>query len=132
MRDKIAELREKWTADHIASFFNMALLDLFEGYSKVTIKLAPDHRTIIGFVFGGVIMSLADQAFFYGANSIYTPSVATQFNMHFFETPQVGEDLFAKFQTIPSTKTICICEITVTNQRGSCIAKATGSAIPLV
>jgi len=130
--ENVAALRAKAEAEPIASFLNMRLVELSEGYARVVMKLKPEYVNFNGMVFGGVIMSLADQAFAYGTNSVITPNVASQFNIHFVASADVEDELTAECRVVKTGRRVCISEMTVTNQAGKLIAKATGTTIPLV
>jgi len=130
--ENVAALRAKADAEPIASFLNMRLVELSEGYARVAMKLKPEYVNFNGMVFGGVIMSLADQAFAYGTNSVITPNVASQFNIHFVASADVEDELTAECRVVKTGRRVCISEMTVTNQAGKLIARATGTTIPLV
>jgi len=129
--DALAELRAKAEGEPIASFLKMQLLELSPGYARVSIKLTPEYENYNGLVFGGIIMSVADEAFGYAVNSVDHPSVATQFNTHFITAARVGDELIAEGRLVKSGKRVGIAEVTVTNQDGKLIAKATGTTIPM-
>ena len=128
----LANLKAKAQKEPIASFLDMRLLELSEGYAKVAMKLKPEHINFNGMIFGGIIMSLADQAFAYGTNSVISPNVASQFNIHFAAGANVNDELIAECRVVRAGRRVCISEMTVTNQDGKLIAKATGTTIPLV
>ncbi len=128
----VAELRAKAVGEPIASFLDMKLVDLSPGYAKVTMKLKAEYLNFNGLIFGGIIMALADQAFAYGTNSVITPNVASQFNIHFIASADVNDELIAECHVIKAGKRVCISEMTVTNRAGKLIARATGTTIPLV
>ena len=130
--ENVAALRAKAEAEPIASFLNMRLVELSEGYARVAMKLKPEYVNFNGLVFGGVIMSLADQAFAYATNSVITPNVASQFNIHFVAGADVEDELTAECRVVKTGRRVCISEMTVTNQAGKLIAKATGTTIPVV
>ncbi len=132
MVDNLAELRSKAKEEPIASFLQMRLLELSRGYAKVAMKLRPEYLNFIGLVFGGIIMSLADQAFAYAGNSVISPNVASQFNIHLAASADVNDELIAECRVVKAGRRVCILEVTVTNQNGKLIAKATGTTIPLV
>lgn len=132
MSDNLAELKTKAEGEPIASFLDMKLLELSQGYARVSMKLKPEYGNFNGMVFGGIIMSLADQAFAYASNSVITPNVASQFNIHFVAAASIGDELTAECRVVKSGKRVCISEMTVTNQEEKLIAKATGTTIPLV
>jgi acyl-CoA thioesterase len=129
--DTIAGLWDKQKAEPIASFLNMRLLELSPGFARVGMRLAPDHKNFNGLIFGGIIMAAADQAFAYASNSLAYPSIASQFNIHFIAGAEVEDELIAECRVMRSGKRAGISEITVTNQDGKLIAKATGTTIPV-
>jgi acyl-CoA thioesterase len=130
--NKIAELQVKAETEPIAAFLGMRLIDLSEGYAKVAMKLRPEYTNFIGLVFGGIVMSIADEAFAYGTNSVITPNVASQFNIHFVAGADANDELIAECRVVKTGKRVCISEMTVTNQDGKLIASATGTTIPIV
>jgi acyl-CoA thioesterase len=129
--DTISELKAKEKEEPIASFLKMRLLELTPGYAKVAMKLTPEFQNFNSFVFGGIIMAVADQAFAYGSNSIAFPSVATQFNIHFIAGAGADDELIAECRVVRSGRRAGISEMTVTNQEGKLIARATGTTIPV-
>jgi acyl-CoA thioesterase len=132
MSDNVAELKAKAEGEQIASFLKMRLLELSPGYAKVAMNLSPEYTNYNGLIFGGIIMSLADQAFGYASNTVVTPNVASQFNIHFVASAGIDDELIAECRVVKSGRRVCISEMTVNNQEGKLIAKATGTTIPLV
>lgn len=129
--EAIARLKAAETTEPIAKFLGMKLVEFSPGYAKVTMKLKPEHQNFNGYVFGGIVMCLADQAFAYGGNSLSYPSVATQFNIHFISAPEAGDKLTAECRVLRSGRRAGLSEMTVTNQAGKLIAKATGVTVPV-
>ncbi len=127
--DNLAELRAKEAGEPIASFLNMRLLELSAGYARVAMKLRPEYQNFNGLVFGGMVMSVADQAFAYASNSVACPSIATQFNIYLIAGADTDDELIAECRVVKSGRRIGISEITVTNQDGKLIAKATGATV---
>ena len=127
----LAELRVKEKEEPIASFLKMRLVELSPGYAKVAMKLMPEYQNFNGLVFGGIIMAVADQAFAYASNSLAYPSIASQFNIHFIAGAGADDELTAECRVVRSGRRVGISEITVTNQEGTLIAKATGTTIPV-
>ena len=130
--DNVAALKAKAGREPIASFLDMKLLELSEGYARVSAKLKPEYLNFNNLVFGGIVMSVADQAFAYGTNSVISPNVASQFNIHFVASADVKDELIAECRVVRAGRRVCISEMTVTNQDGKLIAKATGTTIPLI
>ncbi len=125
----MAKLKAGEAGEPIASFLKMKLVELSPGYARVVMKLTPEHLNFNGMVFGGIIMAIADQAFAYGTNSLVTPSIATQFNIHLISGASVGDELTAECRVVRSGRRIGVSEMTVTNQTGKLIAKATGTTV---
>ena len=129
--DNVVELKAREKREPIASFLKMRLLELSLGYAKVVVKLVPEYQNFNGLIFGGIVMAVADQAFAYASNSLVHPSIASQFNIHFIAAAEVNDELTAECQVVKSGQRVGISEITVTNQEGKLIAKATGTTIPV-
>ncbi len=127
----VARLRTEEADEPIASFLGMKLVELGPGLARVSIKLRPEHLNFNGYVFGGIIMALADQAFAYAANTLSYPSIASQFNIHFIAGPGRDDELTAEGRVVRSGRRAGISEMTVTNQDGKLIARATGTTIPI-
>ncbi len=130
-REYVAELVAREKGEPIAQFLKMRLLELSPGYAKVTMKLSRKYLNFNGLVFGGIIAAVADQAFAYASNSLAFPSIATQFNIHFISTAGDNDELTAECWVVKSGKRVGISEVTVTNQEGKLIARATGTTIPV-
>jgi len=128
----VAALKAKAGREPIAKFLNIKLLELSQGYAKVSARLKPEYLNFNDLIFGGIVMAVADQAFAYGTNSVITPNVASQFNIHFVASADVKDELIAECRVIRAGKRVCISEMMVTNQDGKLIARATGTTIPLV
>jgi acyl-CoA thioesterase len=127
--DNVNELKSKSAGEPIASFLDMRLLELTPGYSKISMKLKPEYRNFNGLIFGGIVMSAADQAFAYATNSLRSPSIASQFNIHLIAGAGVDDELIAECRVLKSGRRIGVSEMTVTNQDGKLIAKATGTTV---
>lgn len=127
--DNINMLKAKEKEEPIASFLQMKLIELSPGYSKVQMKLMQEHLNFNGMVFGGIVMAIADQAFAYATNSLVSPSIATQFNIHLISGAGIGDELTAECHVVKSGRRIGVSEMTVTNQTGKLIAKATGTTV---
>jgi len=129
--NNLTELKAREKEEPVASFLKMKLLELSPGYAKVVMQIRPEYRNFNGMVFGGIIMAVADQAFAYGSNSMSFPSIASQFNIHLIAGADVDDELTAECRVLRSGKRAGISEITVTNQEGKLIARATGTTIPV-
>jgi acyl-CoA thioesterase len=129
--NEIEQLRERGKNERIASFLDMKLVELSAGHARVSMKMTPDYLNFNGMIFGGIISAVADQAFAYATNSVITPNVASQFNIHYLAAAGEKDELFAECNVLKKGKRVCISEIKVTNQEGKLLAVATGTTIPL-
>ncbi|KPK22664.1 MAG: hypothetical protein AMJ70_05375 [Dehalococcoidia bacterium SG8_51_3] len=129
--DNVKELLAEARKEPIASFLNMQLLELQLGYARVMLKVLPEYENFNGVTFGGITMAVADQAFGYAVNSVNRPNVASQFNIYFIAAVKAGDELTAEGRVVKSGRRVSIAEMTVTNQDGKLIARATGTTIPL-
>ncbi len=131
MPDNVQDLRAQEAAEPVARFLNARLVELKPGYAKVSLRVGPEHLNFNGLVFGGIIMSVVDEAFAYATNSLVRPSYASQLNIHFLNGPAVNDVLIAECQVLKSGRRVGVSEMVVTTQDGKMIAKATGTTIPV-
>lgn len=127
--ENIARLKDGESSEPIANFLNMKLAELTPGYARITMTVLPEHVNFNGLVFGGIVMCLADQAFAYGMNSLVTPSIATHFTIQLIAGAKVGDVLTAECRPLKSGRRVGFAEMTVTDQEGKLIAKATGTTV---
>jgi acyl-CoA thioesterase len=126
----MAAFLAKIEGEPVASFFQIKILGVSPGYAKVSMKMLPDYLNFNGLVFGSIIMAIADHAFSLAINSLNMPSLATQFNIHLLAPAAAGDELTAEGRVLRNGRRVGISEMTVTNQSGKLIAKATGTTIP--
>jgi acyl-CoA thioesterase len=126
----LGALLAKMEGEPIASFLKIKVLELSPGYAKVCMMMKPDYVNFNGVVFGSIIMAVADYAFSLAINSLRMPSLATQFNIHILSPAAIGDELTAEGRVLRSGRRVGISEMTVVNQNGKLIAKATGTTIP--
>jgi acyl-CoA thioesterase len=132
MADNVTELKLKEQTEPIARYLGLHLVGLTPGYAKISMKVRPEYLNFNSYIFGGIIAGVADQAFAYATNSLISQSIASQFNIHFINGAKVGDELIAECRVVKSGKRVGVAEMTVTNQDGKLIAKATGTTIPVV
>jgi acyl-CoA thioesterase len=121
--------RMKRQDEPAAQFLGTRILTLTPGHAKLAMVMRPEFANFYGVVFGGIIMSLADQAFGCAVNSLNYPSVAAQFNTHFLESARVGDELTAVGRVVRSGRTVSVADVEITNQAGILIATASGTTI---
>lgn len=127
MSDDYSDLFTRFSATPYADLLGMKLLELSRGHSKLSMEVKPDHLNFARLLHGGVMMSLADQAFACACNTYGKMYVAVQVSTNLFATAEVGETLFAECNVVHIGKTIVVCEMTVVDSRGKLIGRATGT-----
>ena len=127
---QISLLTDKIKTEPITSFLQSEILEISEGYSKISLVMRHEFQNFHGIVFGGIIMSLADQAFGSASNSMAYPSVASNLNVYFISSAKVGDTLTAEGRVIKSGRKAGFTEVTVVNQDYKLVARATGVTIP--
>jgi acyl-CoA thioesterase len=128
--EKISILTDKIKTEPITSFLQSEILEISEGHSKVSLLMRPEFQNFHGIIFGGIIMSVADQAFGAASNSMAYPSVASNLNVYFISSARVGDTLTAEGKVIKSGRKAGFTEVTVVNQDNKLIARAIGVTIP--
>jgi acyl-CoA thioesterase len=128
--EKIAILTDKIKTEPITSFLQSEILEISEGHSKVSLLMRPEFQNFHGIIFGGIIMSVADQAFGAASNSMAYPSVASNLNVYFISSAKVGDTLTAEGKVIKSGRKAGFTEVTVVNQDNKLVARAIGVTIP--
>jgi acyl-CoA thioesterase len=131
VKESLAMLTSKLEKEAIASFYKFKVLEITPGYAKISMKLSPEYLNFNGVIFGSIYMAAADYAFSLAINSLSMPSVATQFNIYLLTAAMPGDEIFAEGRVLRSGRRLGITEMTVTDQNGKVIAKATGTTVPL-
>jgi len=125
----IAYLQSREPEEPIARYLGMRLVELTPGRALVSMTMKPEYINFNGMVFGGIIMAAADQAFAYATNSLLMPNLAIQFNIHLIAGAAAGDELTAECNVVKSGRRISVSEMTVTNQDGRLIARASGTTM---
>jgi acyl-CoA thioesterase len=127
----LVRLRAEAEREPVAALLGLRLVELAPGFARVALTVRPEHLNFNGAVFGGIIVTVADNAFGYASNSLARPSLAAQLNIHFLAGAAPGDELIAECRMLHSGKRAGVSEIAVTNQDGRLIARATGLTIPV-
>lgn len=126
-----AALRERFDGAPYSRLLGMRLLELSEGYARVEVTLLPEFANFAGLVHGGLLMSLADQAFGCALNTLDRLYVATQFNIHLLGGAAWGETIVAEGRVRHAGRTTGLGEMSVRTASGRLIALATGAVVAL-
>ncbi len=126
--EKRLQLIGKFDASPYSRSLGIKIVELSDGYVKLTMTVQESHMNFVGLLHGGVSMSLADQAFACATNTLDGNYVAIQFSFNLFGTAKPGDELIAEGRLVHGGRSIGVCEMTVTNSSGKVIARATGTS----
>jgi len=102
--------------------FDLKLVSLDEGYSKVEMTFTPDMENIFGMAHGGALFALIDEAFETASNSHGTTAVALNLNITYVSSPVPRSRLVAEAKEFSLTPKTANYDIRVTDEKGSLIA----------
>ena len=117
---------QKLQKDPYANFLGIKLKEVGEGYAKVHLKMEKKFCNFLGYIHGGLIFSLADQAFAAASNSRGKTSVALQMNINYVKAPSVEDTLVAEAKEEHLSSKIGLYRIKVKNSQHQLIAEAQG------
>jgi acyl-CoA thioesterase len=96
-----------------AKKFDLKLIDLDDGYSKVVMVFTSDMENMFGKAHGGALFALIDEAFETASNSHGTVAVALNMNISYLASPSTGATLTAEAKEINRTNKTAVYDIKV-------------------
>lgn len=115
-------------ADKFSEWLDLKIVDVKEGYSKITCVIRPEMLNGVGTVHGGITFSIADSAFAFACNAENNLSVALDVHMSYTKAGRAGDVFTAEAKELSTSKRISIYDIRVTNQNNELIALFKGTA----
>jgi len=100
--------------DHFRKHLGVKLIEVKDGYAKVSLKVTKEHTNSLGAVHGGVIFSLADCAFAESSNYGDKVAVAVQVSINYLKPAFEGDILTAEAVRVSDGKTLGLYQITIT------------------
>jgi len=101
------------------------------GEAVLTLAVREELKQQHGFVHGGVVSYLADNALTYAGGSILGNCVTSEFKINYVR-PAIGEKLIARASVLSSGKkqAVCECKISVVSDKGEVmVAVALGTIV---
>ncbi len=121
------DFRDRVEKDPFGCFLGIKIYEVETGYAKACVKVREEFQNFSGYVHGGLIFSLADQAFAAASNSCESLSLALQMGINYLSPPAVGDELTAEAHQIHLGKKISVYRIKVKNSSGKLIADCQGT-----
>lgn len=94
----------------------IVVTELSEGYARVEKTVEANDANPLGVPHGGVYFTMADNACGCAMASHGCKAVTVNASYNFFRSAQVGDHLTAEAREVKSGRTVCVCDIRVTNQ----------------
>lgn len=113
--------------DLFSQWLGISILDIKEGYSKITMTVRKEMINGLGIVHGGIAFSMADSAFAFACNNRNVLSVALDTSINFIKPVHVGDVLIAETKEIHNGKSTGLYHITITNQKEHVVAVFKGT-----
>ncbi|MCX8125926.1 MAG: PaaI family thioesterase [Dehalococcoidia bacterium] len=128
MNEVSPELKEELEHSPFPTFLGFRLLEVRRGYARASVKLQAHHANFIGTADGALIMSLADYVAAVASRTLGR-SVGIQFSINMLRPASIGSELFAECRIVHPGRTVQVGDVTVTDDRGRTIARATGTSL---
>lgn len=113
--------------DLFSQWLGITVIDVREGYSKISMEVRPEMINGFGIVHGGIAFSLADSAFAFACNNRNNLSVALDTAINFTKPVKVGDKLTAEANEMHNGRSTGIYHIRVSNQDGELVALFKGT-----
>ena len=116
--------------DSFRDLLGIKVLEIKDGYARMSITITEEHTNLHGFTHGGIIFALADCAFAEATNFGDNKAVAVQVSINFVKPSGKGDLLTAEAIKISEGKTFSLYNVTVTKEN-KVLALFTGLAYKL-
>ena len=113
--------------DLFSQWLGIRVLEIREGYSKITMTIRPEMLNGFGIAHGGIAFSMADSAFAFACNSRNNLSVALDTSINFIKPVHAGDVLTAEATELHNGNSTGLYQISITNERGHLVAAFKGT-----
>ncbi len=121
------DFRERVRNDPFGRFLGIKVDEVEPGYARAHLRVRKEFQNFSGYIHGGLIFSLADQAFAAASNSWERLALGLQMGINYLSPPVIGDDLTAEAHQIHSGKKISVYRIEVKNSSGRLMADCQGT-----
>jgi acyl-CoA thioesterase len=99
--------------DFFRELLGIELIEVKDGYAKMTMKVTKELTNSVGLTHGGTIFSFADCAFAEASNFCDKVALAVQVSINFLKPTKEGDELTAEAIRISEGKTFGLYNVTV-------------------
>jgi len=118
--------------DPFATLLGIRVEEARESYARLSVVIREEFCNCEARTHGGVLFTLADQAFAVAAHTKIYQAVAVELKINYFQSTSAGEVVFAEATPIDVRKRISLWNIELTTQTGERVALAQGLAYHFV
>ena len=108
--------------DLFSQWLGIEVLEIKEGYSRISMTVRPEMVNGFGIAHGGVAFSFADSAFAFACNNRNNLSVALDTSINFTKQVVPGDMLIAEANEIHNGRSTGLYQIIITNQKNETVA----------
>jgi len=113
--------------DLFSQWLGIKVMEIKEGYSKITMTIRKEMINGLGIIHGGVAFSMADSAFAFACNNRNVLSVALDTSINFLKPVHVDDILIAEAKELHNGRSTGLYHITITNQHNHVVAVFKGT-----
>ncbi|MCP4756612.1 MAG: PaaI family thioesterase [Proteobacteria bacterium] len=124
--NEIDRLRRLFSLDPFASGLGVEIVEMRPGYAKVKMTVDESHLNFNGFVHGGMIFTLMDQAFAAAGNSHGDSSVAVSMDVQFVNAAKPSGTLYAEAKEVERSRKLGLYEMKVWDAEEKLVCKSNG------
>ncbi|HLP38552.1 hydroxyphenylacetyl-CoA thioesterase PaaI [Lacibacter sp.] len=113
--------------DLFSQWLGIQVIEIKEGYSKISMTVRSEMINGFGIVHGGVAFSLGDSAFAFACNNRNNLSVALDTSINFIKPVHVGDVLTAEAKELHNGRSTGLYHIQIFNQKDHLVAQFKGT-----
>jgi len=113
--------------DLFSQWLGIKVMEIKEGYSKITMTIRKEMINGLGIIHGGVAFSMADSAFAFACNNRNVLSVALDTSINFLKPVHIDDVLIAEAKELHNGRSTGLYHITITNQQEHIVAVFKGT-----
>lgn len=102
--------------DIFREILGIQIIEVKDGYAKLSLKVTKDHTNALGAAHGGIIFALGDCAFAEASNYGDKVAVAIQVSINFLKPAFEGDTLTAEAVRVSDGRTLGLYHITISKQ----------------
>lgn len=115
-------------ADLASAQLGIELIEIREGYCRLSMLVRDDMVNGLGICHGGLIFSLGDTAFAFACNSRNVKTVALTCTISFLNAAKVGSVLVAEAEEISLKGRTGLYDVSISDEKGLAIAEFRGTS----